>query len=132
MSNLSDGVFSVVRLCLLVPARTLKLEASATAMASVILATRVLHAMRSCQTSSNEDVEPQNDKGTLRELVFLLVWVRRAVCEGSRTGAFSRLCPLLQAEWLQKTAGEIKEFEVEQALCDVSCLSFESALLSGT
>ena len=31
-------------------------------------------------------------------------------------------CPLAQAEWLQKTAEEIKQFGVDEALCDVSCL----------
>ena len=31
-------------------------------------------------------------------------------------------CPLAQAEWLQKTAEEIRQFGVDEALCDVSCL----------
>ena len=29
---------------------------------------------------------------------------------------------MAQAEWLQKTAAEIKQFGVDEALCDVSCL----------
>ena len=57
--------------------------------------------------------------------------IRRAVRAASRTGASFRLCPLAQAEWLQKTAEEIKKFGVDEALRDVSCLSFESALLAG-
>ena len=35
---------------------------------------------------------------------------------------------MLQDEWLQKTADQIKNFTVEQAIGNVSCLSFESAL----
>ena len=49
-------------------------------------------------------------------------WIRRAVREGSQTGASFGLCPLGQAEWLQKTAEEIKQFKADEALCDVSCL----------
>ena len=44
-------------------------------------------------------------------------WIRRAVREGSQTGA-----SFGQAEWLQKTAEEIKQFKADEALCDVSCL----------
>ena len=60
VSNLSDGLFSV-SLCLFVPAKALKLEAS-----TVIPATCVLHAdctphaltaASTCQASSNEGVE---------------------------------------------------------------------------
>ena len=42
-----------------------------------------------------------------------------------------RVNTCVQAELLQKTAEEIQQFGVEEALCDVSCLSFESALLAG-
>ena len=49
-------------------------------------------------------------------------WIRRAVREAWWTGASFRLCPLAQAEWLQKTAEEIQKFGVDEALRDVSCL----------
>ena len=45
-----------------------------------------------------------------------------AVREASRTGASFRLCPVVQAKWLQKTAEEIRQLEVDEALCDASCL----------
>ncbi|CAE7538207.1 unnamed protein product, partial [Symbiodinium sp. CCMP2456] len=37
-----------------------------------------------------------------------------------------------EAQWLQKTAAEIKQFGVDEALCDVSCLSFQSAIMDGS
>ena len=58
-------------------------------------------------------------------------WIRRAVREGSQTGASFRLCPLAQAEWLQKTPAEIQKFGVAEALCDVSYSSFGSAIMDG-
>ena len=42
-----------------------------------------------------------------------------------------RVNSCVQAEWLQQTAEEIRKFGVPEALCDVSCLSFQSALLAG-
>ena len=61
----------------------------------------------------------RNRQGTFRELVFLL------------DGALSRLRPLPQAEWLQKTVDQIREFAQKEALCDVFCLSFEPAIVAG-
>ena len=57
-------------------------------------------------------------------------WIRRAVRQGSQTGALFTLCPWAQ-DWLQKTAEEIQEFGVDEALCDVSYLSFGSAIMDG-
>ena len=44
-------------------------------------------------------------------------------------GALSRLRPLPQAEWLQKTVDQIREFAQKEALCDG--LSFEPAIVAG-
>ena len=62
---------------------------------------------------------------------FRLGSLDQAVREASRTGASFRLCTLAQVEWLQKTAEEIRQFGVDEALCDVSCLSFGSASMDG-
>ena len=51
--------------------------------------------------------------------------------EGVVPAASLRQCRLLQDDWLQQTADQIKNFTVEQAIGNVSCLSFESALLAG-
>ena len=40
-------------------------------------------------------------------------WIRRAVREGSQTGASFGLCPLGQAEWLEQTADQIKDFTAD-------------------
>ena len=87
-------------------------------------------AASTCQASCSEDVERAATEARLGSLCSCRfgfgssrqAWIRRAVREGSQTGALFRLCPLAQAAWLRKTAQEIKRFKADEALCDVSCL----------